>query len=84
MHLLTHTHRTVTYTLIIQKLYFRHVTTFGQGNGCPIATNVVLVLVLVFVSRGLLKPFHFTTDRRQTSHTDWRQHFLYSRTVPDF
>jgi len=37
------------------------------------ATNVVLVLVLVAVVHqifDLLRLFHFTTDRRQTSHVD--------------
>ena len=44
---------------------------YRPANGSPSATNVVLVLVVVIV----LRLFHFTTDRRQTSHTDWLQHY---------
>jgi len=41
---------------------------FGPGNGSPIATDVVFVLLGVVV---ILRLFHFTSDRRQTSHRDW-------------
>jgi len=43
----------------------------GHGNGSPSATNVVLVSVVdcCYQICDLLRLFHFTTDRRQTSHT---------------
>ena len=53
---------------------------FRSGNGSPGTANVVVV-VLVLGLLLVLRLFHFTTDRRQTSHTDWRQHYPQSHRV---
>jgi len=48
--------------------------TFRPGNGSPSAIRMSSMLFL-FLLLLVLRLFHFTTDRRQTSHTDWWQHY---------
>jgi len=40
-----------------------------------------LFFLLVVLLLLVLRLFHFTTDRRQTSRTDWRQHYPQSHNV---
>ena len=38
-------------------------------------TLFLLLLLLLFLLLSVLRLFHFTTDRHQTSHTHWWQHY---------
>ena len=49
-------------------------TIFGCGNGSPLATNVVVLVVVgtcCYQIFNVLKLLHFAADRNLTSATDW-------------
>jgi len=62
---------------------------FGPGNGYPMATNIVLLLLGVVIIRftifQVLSLFRFRTDRHQTSHRlQIFDNIIHNRTVSDF